>query len=1624
MVRTEIILVIALLITMAVVPIAGAAGDELQAAPTNPDFIRYMEAKDTNIAINTLNSVAQDDAQPLGLIPSPIFRPGIKDIQMFGLNEGDHTTNDPDVFTQQTSGPVSPVINQTRFDLRTTGNISPVRNQDPWGTCWAFATYGSLESTLMPTDAAPDFSEKNLVNLAGFSQPGTPQEAGGQMWMSTAYLTRWNGPVNESTDPYPIAPINNWTDSSAYPPTKHVQNVVFFPARTNRTDNANLKGALVQWGAVYSSFCWFDDFYNGTYKSYYQPAANLSTHSGHAVTIAGWDDTYEAKNFTVIPDGPGAWIVKNSWGATWGDAGYFYVSYYDKHFGSVQRPDGTSKDTGVFLGEITSNYDKVYSFDKLGEVNDIWYNTKKTGGFANVFTANSSENITAIGFYTTDMNVSSTISIYKNPTSGPVEGTPAATFSKTLPYMGYNTVNIPSNLQVPVTKGNNFSVVIQVTNPTNDFYIPIEENQGNYTANITSDFGQGYLLGSTGWVDLNTTNRNNSHVCVKAYTRSTTTPPGPNMLNGTIYYSGIENAPIYLNLFNQTPAPGVIPYKTKNLTYFGTPIKYGFTAGNGTFWVMAYMDLNRNHTPDFNEPRGFAINKSFLVLPDPIQVTGNMTGLDVTLFEIQPRISLTLAKDFTVSTKNNTILAGTQDSRMRYQMRFFPINQSLIDFVVGNMSFALAAENISDVDYKPYAIWNSSAADWVFPPEFSIKSNNGLTVTADTTTHKDKPLNMSLSREVNRTVFSENGTQLLTANITFTSKEFLTAYCIIDTTHSARAQTRFVPGSVSSNAPIDWIETYDQWILFIFNRTEIRTDVPYTLSVVTSVEPNGTPVTFMPRITAGQTFYSNNSPGDEAHVGVMPKILLPKTVCNASAASNVSGIWQYYTENNMLAILEQVDQPVSPSLLVNGTIYYSGTQNAPVYVYLFNQTPAPGVQPFKTKNLTYSGTPIKYGFTAGNGTFWVMAYMDLNGNHTPDANEPWGFAINRTRQQGPDPVQVTGNVSGLDVTLFEPQLYISLMLTKGYNVNTTNNTILAGTQDSRLGYQMVIFPTTPSESSFVLGNLSFAFAAQNISNVDHKQFAVWNSSTAVWTFPPEFTIQTNNGLTVTADTSIHADKPLNMSLSRKVNQTVFAENGIQLLTVNITFTSTDSLASGCIIDVPYTTRVHSRFIPGSVSTTVPTKWIDVYDQWVMFDFNQTEIRAGVPYTLSIISQVAPNGTPVEFIPRVSASQLFYQNRTLGPLAPVGVMPGDLLPKEVTMASAAVNVSGVWDFTIQHDIGATLDCVVKPASPSPVLNGTIINQSATIFIGEQGLNVTHALNQAQGNPSIDGVPPLKSIGWWASGSPVNTTSPTRVLDLNGRYGSFNVSPEEFVGYTGTWYVIQADGYTATGIAFVVVDPRLDLRILDFTHAADVTGQSVPQNTRLGFGIATNMYPAVDARYRSPINPATDGYITIKVKNAVGSTWQSLYNNSASAGTLAGPNTLLANFVNVQPWAWGGNSTWSWQTNARDTSDQYAYPPGVYTASAESTLNHMKDNYKMAGADYTGKTVSPTYTLNLRVCGDFNGNNNVDIGDTARVAYMVVGLTPVDMAADFNGAGVVDIGDAAKIAWYIVGKVPAL
>ena len=68
------------------------------------------------------------------------------------------------------------------------------------------------------------------------------------------------------------------------------------------------------------------------------------------------------------------------------------------------------------------------------------------------------------------------------------------------------------------------------------------------------------------------------------------------------------------------------------------------------------------------------------------------------------------------------------------------------------------------------------------------------------------------------------------------------------------------------------------------------------------------------------------------------------------------------------------------------------------------------------------------------------------------------------------------------------------------------------------------------------------------------------------------------------------------------------------------------------------------------------------------------------------------------------------------------------------------------------------------------------------------------------------------------------------------------------------------------------------------------------------------------------------------------------------------------MNAPSWYWN-TSTAAWQTAAYDGTGGFATPPGTYTVRAVSTLNNMRDNYQNAGADFTGKTVSPLYTITL-------------------------------------------------------------
>ena len=281
------------------------------------------------------------------------------------------------------------------YDLRSEGKVSSVKDQNPYGTCWAFAALGSLESNLLPGESW-DFSEDNLIWYSGFDGAGYN---GGNSLMAAAYLARWGGPFTEDQDAYDDGLHPSPSTLTAQ---KHVQEVIYLPARTSPADNDDIKYALTNWGGVYISMYFSDGAttFDEATSSYYYGGSRAPN---HGVLVVGWDDKYSAANFAAghRPAGDGAFLVKNSWGASFGDGGYFWLSYYD----TVAATDDT---TAVFrAAEPADDFITVYQRDPLGYVAHILPTRgDQTDWFASRFVATASDDLTAVSFWTLGPNAS------------------------------------------------------------------------------------------------------------------------------------------------------------------------------------------------------------------------------------------------------------------------------------------------------------------------------------------------------------------------------------------------------------------------------------------------------------------------------------------------------------------------------------------------------------------------------------------------------------------------------------------------------------------------------------------------------------------------------------------------------------------------------------------------------------------------------------------------------------------------------------------------------------------------------------------------------------------------------------------------------------------------------------------------------------------------------------------------------------------------------------------------------------------------------------------------------------------------------------------------------------------
>jgi C1A family cysteine protease len=204
--------------------------------------------------------------------------------------------------------------------------VTPVRTTGTCGT-WAFAVAAALESYTLRKNNTPglnlDLSEQVLISCANAGGCG-----GGILVTASNYIKVKGLPL-ESCYPYMDAQGDCSNACSDWPANAHKIDDYFYVLQYGtppRTSVEDIKNALFMHGPLLSTMVVYSDFVD--YQSGIYSYSSGVLMGGYAILIIGYDDSGQF------------FIVKNSWGTSWGEAGFFRIAY-DQVFNVVKFGQGT-----------------------------------------------------------------------------------------------------------------------------------------------------------------------------------------------------------------------------------------------------------------------------------------------------------------------------------------------------------------------------------------------------------------------------------------------------------------------------------------------------------------------------------------------------------------------------------------------------------------------------------------------------------------------------------------------------------------------------------------------------------------------------------------------------------------------------------------------------------------------------------------------------------------------------------------------------------------------------------------------------------------------------------------------------------------------------------------------------------------------------------------------------------------------------------------------------------------------------------------------------------------------------------------------------------------------------------
>jgi len=188
--------------------------------------------------------------------------------------------------------------------------LTPVRDQADCGSCWAFGAVAQVESWmkihLNNSEEQVDLSEQILISCTNGSCA-----SGGRSEEALEYI-RTDGIPVEACLPYQARDgVFCETECPALLATPVTipgwGYVSLDEANVETIKNAVARHPVTASFEVYADFFFYS---SGVYEHIWG-----EYEGGHAILIVGWDDTEQS------------WVCKNSWGANWGQGGYFRIKW-------------------------------------------------------------------------------------------------------------------------------------------------------------------------------------------------------------------------------------------------------------------------------------------------------------------------------------------------------------------------------------------------------------------------------------------------------------------------------------------------------------------------------------------------------------------------------------------------------------------------------------------------------------------------------------------------------------------------------------------------------------------------------------------------------------------------------------------------------------------------------------------------------------------------------------------------------------------------------------------------------------------------------------------------------------------------------------------------------------------------------------------------------------------------------------------------------------------------------------------------------------------------------------------------------------------------------------------------